>query len=242
MNNSTRSGFIPYQMGRYDRLDMLLSRGLRSILDKELNYNMKAEISNICSSISTAMVEVVKKYRKSLFPIPVGDHTHIVCLPDEFVVGSVVVRRKTFIPEGFLTNRSPQEVVFRIICAVLLSNNHYISEPLCKKISELVWNIAKEFVESDARSNPRRKKSYVPSNRGATIKNKTLPSSALSMKETIVLMDRMTEQGASKEEIGRVEKYLLASVAIEQALLHRVEVSTSIKMVDILNKYGEENK
>ena len=55
-------------------------------------------------------------------------------------------------------------------------------------------------------------------------------------------MDRMTERGASKEEIGRVAEYLLASVAIEQALLHRVEVSTSVKMVDILNKYWEEPK
>jgi len=242
MNNSTRSGFIPYQMGRYDRLDMLLSRGLHSILDKELRYNTKIEVGSICSSISTAMVEVVKKYRKALFPIPVGDHTHITCVPDEFVVGGVVVRRETFNPEGFSTNRSPKELVFRIICAVLLSNDHYISEPLCKEISELVWNITNEFVESDMRSNPRSKKSHTPSNRGATIKNKILPSSALSMKETIILMDRMTEQGASKEEIGRVEKYLLASVAIEQALLHRVEVSTSIKMVDILNKYWEGSK
>ena len=224
MNNSTRSGFIPYQMGRYDRLDMLLSRGLHSILDKELRYNTKAEVNNICSSISTAMVEVVKKYRRALFPIPVGDHTHIACLPDEFVVGRVVVRRKTFNPEGFSTNRSPQqELVFCIIGAVLLSNDHYISEPLCKEISELVWNITNEFVESNFRP----PFTQVPSTQ------KLLPESM----EALILITNMVLSNASKEEIDRAANYAVSVIAVEKSASDCVEAKRANDVDELMKKY-----
>lgn len=223
MSNSTRSGFIPYQMGRYDRLDMLLSRGLHSILDKELRYNTKIEVGSICSSISTAMVEVVKKYRKALFPIPVGDHTHIMCLPDEFVVGGVVVRRQTFDPEGFSTNRSPKELVFRIICAVLLSNDHYISEPLCKEISELVWNITTEFVKSN----------FGPMEPQAPSTQKLLPGSV----EALVLITNMVLSNASKEEIDRAANYAVSVIAVEKSVSDCVEAKRANAVEELMKKY-----
>ena len=223
MNNSTRSGFIPYQMGRYDRLDMLLSRGLHSILDKELRYNTKIEVGNICSSISTAMVEVVKKYRRALFPIPVGDHTHIACLPDEFVVGDVVVRRETFNPGGFSTNKSPKELVFRIICAVLLSNDHYISEPVCEEISELVWNIANEFVESN----------FGPMEPQSPSTQKLLPESMT----TLVLITNMVLSNASKEEIDRAANYAVSVIAVEKSASDCVEAKRANGVDELMKKY-----
>ena len=223
MNNSTRSGFIPYQMGRYDRLDMLLSRGLHSILDRELHYNTKVEIGNICSSISTAMIEVVKKYRKALFPIPVGDHTHIICLPDEFVVGGVVVRREAFDSEGLLTTRSPKELVFRIIYAVRLSNDHYISEPLCKEISEVVWNITNEFVESN----------FGPMEPQSPSTQKLLPESMTAL----VLITNMVLSNASKEEIDRAANYAVSVIAVEKSASDCVEAKRANGVDELVKKY-----
>ena len=223
MNNSTRSGFIPYQMGRYDRLDMLLSRGLHSILDRELHYNTKVEIGNICSSISTAMIEVVKKYRKALFPIPVGDHTHIICLPDEFVVGGVVVRREAFDSEGLLTTRSPKELVFRIICAVLLSNDHYISEPLCREISEVVWNITNEFVESN----------FGPMEPQSPSTQKLLPESMTAL----VLITNMVLSNASKEEIDRAANYAVSVIAVEKSASDCAEAKRANGVDELVKKY-----
>ena len=224
MNNSTRSGFIPYQMGRYDRLDMLLSRGLHSILDRELHYNTKVEIGNICSSISTAMVEMVKKYSKALFPIPVGDHTHIMCLPDEFVVGGVVVRRKTSNPEGFSTNRSPQqELVFCIVGAVLLSNDHYISEPVCKEISEAVWNITNEFVKSN----------FGPMEPQSPSTQKLLPESM----EALILITNMVLSNASKEEIDRAANYATSAIAVEKSAIDYIEAKRANDVDELMKKY-----
>ncbi len=223
MNNSTRSGFIPYQMGRYDRLDMLLSRGLHSILDKELHYHTKVEVNNICSSISTAMVEMVKKYGRALFPIPGGDHTHIVCLPDEFVVGGVVVRRKTFDSEGLLTTRSSKELVFRVICAVATSNDYYISEPLCKKISELVWDITNEFVESN----------FGPMEPQSPSTQKLLPESMTAL----VLITNMVLSNASKEEIDRAANYAVSVIAVEKSAYDCVEAKRANAVDELMKKY-----
>lgn len=243
MGGATRTSFIPYGMGRDDRLDMLISRGLHSIFDTWLGYHTKTEIGDMIASISSEMVKILRKYGRVIFSLPGGDHTHSVDLPHELKVNGIIVHTKVYPNVGISVPVPANELFFRIICAVLLSKSYYIPEACCRQAAELIWNISSEFIKSNMNSSSRTKRSSIKDNtqfdgvgvaEGQSSSTQELIPRSM---EALILITNMVLSNASKEEVDRAANYAVSVIAVEKSVNDCVEAKRANGVDELMKKY-----